>query len=144
MNLYCKSVVLLLALLQPWTAEAASKAPTKPFAPNAIQDMDDLTVHEEVGDDDDDGKDGIIPSTTKRLTEDTMSPLLRKMEYAVRGTVVIKADEIARELKDETSKSKYPFDNILYTNIGNPQSVNQKPLTWPRQVLALVDLPDEV
>jgi len=33
---------------------------------------------------------------------------------------------------------------ILYTNIGNPHSVGQKPLTWPRQVMALVDLPAEV
>ena len=42
------------------------------------------------------------------------------------------------------NQQKYPFDKILYTNIGNPQSVNQQPLTWPRQVLALVDLPDAV
>lgn len=41
------------------------------------------------------------------------------------------------------NQSKYPFDKIIYTNIGNPQSLGQKPLTWPRQVTALVDLPDE-
>jgi aspartate/methionine/tyrosine aminotransferase len=64
------------------------------------------------------------------------------MEYAVRGTVVIAADEINQQLQ-EASK-QYPFDKILYTNIGNPQSVGQPPLTWPRQVLALVDLPNEV
>ena len=29
------------------------------------------------------------------------------------------------------------------TSIGNPHSVGQQPLTWPRQVLALVDLPDK-
>jgi aspartate/methionine/tyrosine aminotransferase len=74
----------------------------------------------------------------KRLTEDTMSPRLKKMEYAVRGKVVIKADEINEHLED------YPFDHIVYTNIGNPHSVGQKPLTWPRQVIALVELPDAV
>jgi aspartate/methionine/tyrosine aminotransferase len=80
---------------------------------------------------------------SKRLTEDTMNPNLRTMEYAVRGKVVIAADKIQDELKKQSS-GKYPFDHIVYTNIGNPHSVGQKPLTWPRQVLALVDLPDEV
>ena len=79
-----------------------------------------------------------------------MSPNLRTMEYAVRGAVVIAADKINDELAKsrsddgESSATDYPFDHIVYTNIGNPQSVGQKPLTWPRQVLALVDLPDEV
>jgi alanine transaminase len=71
-----------------------------------------------------------------------MSPSLRGMEYAVRGSVVIAADKINDELG--AGSSDYPFDHIVYTNIGNPHSVGQKPLTWPRQVLALVDLPDEV
>lgn len=70
------------------------------------------------------------------------------MEYAVRGTVVIAADRINDELKAEQEQSKgeeskYKFQKIIYTNIGNPQSVGQKPLTWPRQVLALIDLPDD-
>jgi len=64
------------------------------------------------------------------------------MEYAVRGKVVIAADKINDELM--MGSKNYPFDHIVYTNIGNPHSVGQKPLTWPRQVLALVDLPDEV
>lgn len=70
-----------------------------------------------------------------------MSSALRGMEYAVRGTVVIAADKINDELK--AGSTSMPFDHIVYTNIGNPHSVGQKPLTWPRQVLALVDLPDE-
>lgn len=89
-----------------------------------------------------------IYTNEKRLTEDTMSPRLKRMEYAVRGTVVIAADKINDELqkarRSSSSSRKYPFDKIVYTNIGNPQSVGQKPLTWPRQVLALVDLPNEV
>ena len=64
------------------------------------------------------------------------------MDYAVRGKVVIAADRINAEL--ETGNHNYPFDRIVYTNIGNPHSVGQKPLTWPRQVLALVDLPDDI
>jgi len=67
------------------------------------------------------------------------------MEYAVRGTVVIAADKISEALrKGNADDNHFGFDKIVYTNIGNPQSVGQKPLTWPRQVTALVDLPDSV
>lgn len=85
----------------------------------------------------------IFGSGKKRLTEETMSQNLRTMEYAVRGMVVIKADEINAKLK-KGEADQYPFDHIVYTNIGNPHSVGQNALTWPRQVLALVDLPDEM
>jgi alanine transaminase len=64
--------------------------------------------------------------------ETTMSQQVRTMEYAVRGQVVIHADKLAAEGKD-----------ILYTNIGNPQAVGQKPITYYRQVMALCDLPAE-
>ena len=84
---------------------------------------------------------------TKRLTEDSMSQNIRKMEYAVRGSVVIAADDIAEHLREQATKKhkqiRYDFDHIVMTNIGNPQSLGQKPLTWPRQVMALVDLNSE-
>ena len=83
------------------------------------------------------------PPITKRLTTETINPNLLKMQYAVRGTVVIAADKISEALKSG-DKANHLFDKIVYTNIGNPQSVGQKPLTWPRQVSALVDLPDEM
>mmetsp|Transcript_12506 Transcript_12506/g.17757 ORF Transcript_12506/g.17757 Transcript_12506/m.17757 type:complete len:522 (+) Transcript_12506:186-1751(+) len=77
----------------------------------------------------------------KQLTEASMNQRLRRMEYAVRGKVVIAAEKIAKNLRDG---EKYPFDHIIFTNIGNPHSLGQKPLTWPRQVMALADLPNEV
>lgn len=63
-----------------------------------------------------------IPSTsTPRLTVDTISQSLRRMEYAVRGKVVLLADQISKEL--QSGDHQYPFDHIVYTNIGNPQYV---------------------
>mmetsp|Transcript_46567 Transcript_46567/g.70282 ORF Transcript_46567/g.70282 Transcript_46567/m.70282 type:complete len:113 (+) Transcript_46567:141-479(+) len=56
-------------------------------------------------------------TTKKYLTESTMFQRLRKMEYAVRGKVVIAADRINDELKSQNSHA-YPFDHIIYTNIG--------------------------
>ena len=68
-----------------------------------------------------------------RLTLDSMSQSVRGMEYAVRGAVVILADQLSRELANAKGKNdllvdddddKYPlFDHIVYTNIGNPQYV---------------------
>ena len=83
----------------------------------------------------------------KRLNLETMSQSLRHMDYAVRGKVVAAADRIADELQQHQQSPdhhQYPFDHIVYTNIGNPHSLGQAPLTWPRQVMALVDLPDHV
>ena len=62
--------------------------------------------------------------------EVTMSQNVRRMQYAVRGSVVMKADALKAQGRD-----------ILYTNIGNPQAVEQDPITYYRQVLALCDLP---
>lgn len=64
--------------------------------------------------------------------EMTMAQNLRKMQYAVRGEVVMKASALQAEGRD-----------IVFTNIGNPHSVGQKPITYYRQVLALCDLPAE-
>ena len=40
------------------------------------------------------------------------------MEYAVRGKISIEADRIAAELKK--TQHDFPFERIIYTNIGNP------------------------
>jgi len=61
-----------------------------------------------------------------------MNQSLRRMTYAVRGEVVMRADKLAAEGRE-----------IIYTNVGNPHAVGQKPITFYRQVLALCDLPAE-
>jgi hypothetical protein len=62
--------------------------------------------------------------------EESMSQSLRRMQYAVRGEVVMRADALAAQGRE-----------ILYTNIGNPHQVGQQPISYFRQVLALCDLP---
>ena len=54
-----------------------------------------------------------------------------KTEYAVRGKIVARAQELERQGR-----------SIIYCNIGNPQALEQKPLTYLRQVLALVSWPE--
>ena len=63
---------------------------------------------------------------TKNLNE-----RLLEAEYAVRGPIVIRAQEL-----EELGKK------IIYCNIGNPQALKQKPLTFLRQMLSLMEYPD--
>jgi aspartate/methionine/tyrosine aminotransferase len=56
---------------------------------------------------------------------------VRDAEYAVRGPIVARAQELERQGR-----------RVIYCNIGNPQSLGQRPLTWVRQVLALVEWPE--
>ncbi|EMS46317.1 Alanine aminotransferase 2 [Triticum urartu] len=63
-----------------------------------------------------------------------------KCEYAVRGEIVIHAQRLQQQL--QTQPGSLPFDEILYCNIGNPQSLGQQPVTFFREVLALCDHPD--
>jgi alanine transaminase len=37
--------------------------------------------------------------------------------------------------------SDLPFDKVISANIGNPQQLDQKPITFFRQVLSLVEYP---
>ena len=52
-------------------------------------------------------------------------------EYAVRGPIVARAAELEKQGRE-----------IIFCNIGNPQALGQKPLTWNRQLLALCEYPD--
>ena len=75
---------------------------------------------------------------TAKLTIDTVSPLVKKAQYAVRGDIVVRAGQITKELKDG---KKFPFEDVVMCNIGNPQSLGQKPITFYRQVLSICDYP---
>jgi len=56
---------------------------------------------------------------------------VRETAYAVRGPIVARAQELERQGRE-----------IIYCNIGNPQALQQRPLTWIRQVLALAEYPE--
>ncbi|CAN1287264.1 Alanine aminotransferase 2, mitochondrial [Linum perenne] len=70
---------------------------------------------------------------------DTLNPKVLKCEYAVRGEIVNIAQRMAEELK--ANPGSLPFNEIIYCNIGNPQSLGQQPITFFREVLALCDHP---
>lgn len=73
------------------------------------------------------------------VTLDTINPKVLKCEYAVRGEIVTQAQRLQQEILEKPGS--HPFDEILYCNIGNPQSLGQQPITFFREVLALCDHP---
>ncbi|KAL6285289.1 hypothetical protein ACE6H2_009679 [Prunus campanulata] len=80
------------------------------------------------------------PSTSKLpVTLQNINPKILKCEYAVRGEIVTLAQRLQEELL--ANPGSHPFDEILYCNIGNPQSLGQHPITFFREVLALCDHP---
>lgn len=72
------------------------------------------------------------------LTPETLNPKILKAQYAVRGEIVARAQEIVKELAEG---KKFPFDKVVFCNIGNPQQLGQVPISFVRQVLALCDYP---
>lgn len=60
-----------------------------------------------------------------------INPRVLKAEYAVRGPIV----QRAQELEEQGRK-------IVYCNIGNPQALKQKPLSYLRQALSLLENPE--
>ncbi|CAL9240404.1 unnamed protein product [Arabidopsis halleri] len=73
------------------------------------------------------------------VTLDSINPKVLKCEYAVRGEIVNIAQKLQEDLK--ANKGAYPFDEIIYCNIGNPQSLGQLPIRFFREVLSLCDHP---
>eukprot|EP00250_Pteridium_aquilinum_P011838 c20342_g1_i1 orf=72-596(+) len=73
------------------------------------------------------------------ITIDTISSKVVTCEYAVHGEIVAHAESLQHTL--QTNPSSLPFNEILYCNIGNPQSLGQQPITFFREVLALCNNP---
>jgi len=61
---------------------------------------------------------------------DLLNRDLKEAQYAVRGELYLKADELRKSGRE-----------IIFTNVGNPHNLGQKPLTFIRQVLALTTAP---
>ena len=79
------------------------------------------------------------PLGSKKTLQDINECVLNA-KYAVRGLIPLRAEELKQKLLEEPGS--LPFDKIINANIGNPQQLDQKPLTFYRQVLALLQNPD--
>ncbi|KHJ33214.1 putative alanine aminotransferase [Erysiphe necator] len=81
----------------------------------------------------------IMASSQKCLTIDSINPRVREAQYAVRGELAVLSEEFRARLA--SNDSSLPFDEVVSANIGNPQQLGQKPITFFRQVLSLLQYP---
>ena len=75
----------------------------------------------------------------KRFTVANMDQKIIQAKYAVRGTVAVRAGELKAEL---ARGDALPFDKLILCNIGNPHAVQQKPITYYRQVASALYSPE--
>lgn len=75
-------------------------------------------------------------SYKKVLTIDTINPAVLSAKYAVRGELALRANELTAQLK-KNGQGDLPFKDVVHCEIGNPQALDQKPLTFIRQVCSL-------
>ncbi|EEH38480.1 alanine aminotransferase [Paracoccidioides lutzii Pb01] len=79
-----------------------------------------------------------------RLHGGNINPNVLAAKYAVRGELAVKAEEYRERLANaekENIQDVLPFDKVIFANIGNPQQLDQKPITFFRQVLSILEHP---
>ena len=69
----------------------------------------------------------------KPLTVADLNPAVLNVQYAVRGELAIRAEDLRVKLEQGDA---LPFKRIINSNIGNPQQkgLDQPPITFVRQV----------
>ncbi|MEW5319533.1 MAG: hypothetical protein WDW38_010678 [Sanguina aurantia] len=95
-----------------------------------------------------------LPRTNKAISVSNINRRVINSEYAVRGEIVQLAQRVAKDLAERAERRlgnngvssstevvDYPFERVVWCNIGNPQILGQKPITYFRQVLALCEFP---
>lgn len=87
-------------------------------------------------------------SSTSRLRSlniDNINPHVKEAKYAVRGELATRSEKYRAQLQKghppTPPEEPLPFDKVISANIGNPQQLDQKPITFFRQVLSILEYP---
>ena len=89
-------------------------------------------------------------SPTHALTLDNINPNIKEAKYAVRGELATRSEKYRAQLAKShqanhpptpPAEESLPFDTVISANIGNPQQLDQKPITFFRQVLSILEYP---
>lgn len=75
----------------------------------------------------------------RRLNVENINQNIREAKYAVRGELASRSEKYRAKL--EEGHKDLPFDQVISANIGNPQQLDQKPITFFRQVLSILENP---
>ncbi|KAI9714140.1 MAG: hypothetical protein M1812_006468 [Candelaria pacifica] len=84
-------------------------------------------------------------SQLRSLNINNINPHVKEAKYAVRGELAVRSEKYRAQLKKgyppTPPEEPLPFDKVISANIGNPQQLDQKPITFFRQVLSLLEYP---
>lgn len=84
-------------------------------------------------------------SSLRSLNINNINSHVREAQYAVRGELATRAESYRAKLKKghppTPPDESLPFDKVISANIGNPQQLDQKPITFFRQVISLLEYP---
>jgi alanine transaminase len=78
-------------------------------------------------------------ATLRSLNINNVNPHVKEAKYAVRGELAVRSEDYRAKLAK--GENDLPFDKVISANIGNPQQLGQKPITFFRQVLSLLEYP---
>ncbi|KAF2837410.1 PLP-dependent transferase [Patellaria atrata CBS 101060] len=81
-----------------------------------------------------------VTAQLKSLSLDNINPHVKEAKYAVRGELAVRSEKYRAQL-NKGEKGNLPFDTVISANIGNPQQLDQKPITFFRQVASLLENP---
>ncbi|KAG8296290.1 glycerol-3-phosphate O-acyltransferase 2, variant 2 [Homalodisca vitripennis] len=79
------------------------------------------------------------PSHLKSLSYDNINPGMKATKHDTSYPMVYRAAALEKELREGAKK---PFTEIIKANVNDAQAVGQSPITFVRQVLSLVVLPE--
>ena len=82
----------------------------------------------------------------RSLNINNINPNVKEAKYAVRGELAVRSEKYRAQLRKGApptppAEDSLPFDQVISANIGNPQQLDQKPITFFRQVLSLLEYP---
>lgn len=80
----------------------------------------------------------------RSLNYDNINPHVKAAKYAVRGELAVRSEDFRARLAKaggDHAAAGLPFNEVISANIGNPQQLDQKPITFFRQVLSLLENP---
>ena len=72
---------------------------------------------------------------SSRILKHTLNHHVLNAKYAVRGEIVAESQRLAKQFKNKDNK--LPFQRLINCNIGNPQQLEQQPISFLRDVLSL-------
>ncbi|KAL8747162.1 MAG: hypothetical protein Q9190_000926 [Brigantiaea leucoxantha] len=85
-------------------------------------------------------------SALRSLNIDNINPNVKEAKYAVRGELAVRSEKYRAQLKKgyppTPPEETLPFDQVISANIGNPQQLDQKPITFFRQVMSILENPE--